>query len=452
MNSSPLNTDLDFSSLLESIEHPAILLSPDYDILASNLSYRQSFGQPHPGERCYQISHGYDRPCDQAGESCPLAACKTSLEKERVLHIHNTPRGKEHIDVEMMPLKDANGEVLYFVEILKPVNIASAEIHRERMVGRSPAFNRVVELINLVAPRDASVLLLGESGSGKELAANAIHEMSQRADRNFVVVECAGLTEPLFESELFGHVKGAFTGATHNKPGLLEEAHGGTLFLDEIGDVPLGMQVKLLRLLETGAYRAVGSTQLKRADFRLVCATHKDLSQMVEVGEFRKDLYYRLNTFPITLPPLRERPDDIALIARSLLEKLAADRTYHLTDSAIKRLQVEPFPGNSRELRNVMERAIIFARSNVIDAQVLENCFDVRATVATVAEEEWLDLRTRERHYLEQLMTHCSGDKEKAAAIAGISVRSLYRKLETHRKSTVMSATSQATTAKAAAY
>ncbi|MFV8816838.1 sigma-54 interaction domain-containing protein [Haliea sp. E17] len=424
-------SELDLASLLAGIEHPAILLSMDYEVLASNRRYQQNFGEIAEGERCYRVSHGYDRPCDQAGESCPLAACKQSKDKERVLHIHNTPRGREHIDVEMLPLKDASGELLYFIEVLKPVKIASAEIHRERMVGRSPAFNRLVELINLVAPHDTSVLLLGESGSGKELAANAIHEASGRADHNFVTVECAGLTETLFESELFGHVKGAFTGATNNKPGLLEDAHGGTLFLDEIGDVPLGMQVKLLRLLETGSFRAVGSTQLKRADFRLVCATHKDLPAMVTAGEFREDLYYRLNTFPITLPPLRERPDDIALIARSLLQKLSPEGKYHLTDSAIKRLQAEHFPGNSRELRNVMERAIIFARSNVIDAQVLEHCLEPQrqATVNTV-EENWVDLPTQERDYLQRLLAHCGGDKAKAAEIAGISVRSLYRKLE----------------------
>lgn len=423
------STNLDFSSLLEGIEHPAILLSTDYEILASNQRYKQSFGDIPDGEHCYRISHGYDRPCDQAGESCPLAACKNSLEKERVLHIHNTPRGREHIDVEMLPLKDAGGDILYFIEMLKPVEIASAEIHRERMVGRSPAFNRLVELINLVAPHDTSVLLLGESGTGKELAANAIHQASGRASHNFVAVECAGLTETLFESELFGHVKGAFTGATQNKPGLLEEAHGGTLFLDEIGDVPLGMQVKLLRLLETGSFRAVGSTQLKRADFRLICATHKDLPAMVSDGAFREDLYHRINTFPITLPPLRERLEDIALIACSLLQKLTGDEKYHLTDSAVKRLQAEAFPGNSRELRNVIERAIIFARSNVIDAQVLENCLKTRPTAAVRNEKTWVDLRTLEQRYLAQLLEHCEGNKIQAAAIAGISVRSLYRKM-----------------------
>ncbi len=428
-------SNLDLSSLLDGIEHPAILLSMDYEILASNRRYQENFGEIPAGEHCYRISHGYDRPCDQAGESCPLAACRQSKDRERVLHIHNTPRGREHIDVELLPLKDASGELLYFIEVLKPVSIASAEIHRERMVGRSPAFNRLVELINLVAPHDTSVLLLGESGTGKELAANAIHAASRRAERNFVTVECAGLTETLFESELFGHVKGAFTGASQNKPGLLEEAHGGTLFLDEIGDVPLGMQVKLLRLLETGTYRAVGSTQVKWADFRLVCATHKQLPALIAAGGFREDLFHRINTFPIVLPPLRERPEDVALIASSLLEKLSPGSKYHLTDSAIRRLQGEPFPGNMRQLRNIMERAIIFTHSNVIDAQVLERslqgCIPAKAPPAVEASEDWPDLKTQQQRYLEKLLAHCAGDKEKAAEMAGISLRSLYRKLGT---------------------
>lgn len=419
---------IDATSVLETIEHPAILLSAEYQVLASNERYRQSFGEVAPGAHCYQISHGYDRPCDQAGESCPLLACQNSQEKERVLHIHNTPRGREHIDVEMLPIKDAGGEPRYFIEVMKPVVIASAEVHRERMVGRSPAFNQMLEMINLVAPGDTSVLLLGESGTGKELAAAAIHQVSSRRARNLVTVECAGLTETLFESELFGHVKGAFTGAVGDKPGLLKAVHGGTLFLDEIGDIPLSMQVKLLRLLETGTYRPVGSTEVKYADFRLLCATHKDLAAMVTAGEFREDLYYRINTFPISLPPLRERPEDIALIARSLLEKLGGEQKYHLTDSAIRRLQAERFPGNIRELRNVLERGLIFAHSNVIDAKVLEPCLGY-TVVAVDASRPWLNLRAQEKRYLQDLLAHCGGDKQRAAEMAGVSVRSLYRKL-----------------------
>ena len=430
------DADLDFSSLLDSLDYPAILLSPEYRILASNKRYLDSFGDVPQGDYCYRVSHGYDRPCDQAGESCPLQACTRSGQRERVLHIHNTPRGREHIDVEMLPLTDRHGKLRYFIEVLKPVKSASAEISSSQMVGRSAAFNTMLELINLVAPHETSVLLLGESGAGKELAAQAIHGTSRRADSAMVTVECAGLTETLFESELFGHVKGAFTGAVSNKPGLLESARGGTLFLDEIGDVPLGMQVKLLRLLETGSYRAVGSTQPKLADFRLVSATNKDLPGMIARGEFREDLYYRINAFPIHLPPLRERREDIALLSRSILKKLSPNGGYRLTDSAVKRLQQREFPGNIRELRNLLERATIFAHSSIIDVPVLERCFSQEVDTAihrSVPSEgrdgPWLDLKNQERYYLKKLLEHCKGDKDRVAEIAGISLRSLYRRL-----------------------
>lgn len=455
------DAELDFRSLLDGLDYPAILLSPDYEILANNQQYQDTFGDITYGDNCFRVSHGYDKPCDQSGESCPLIACTQSGERERVLHIHNTPRGREHIDVEMLPIRDRQGELRYFIEVLKPVKNASAEISSEHMVGQSPAFNKMLELINLVAPHDTSVLLLGESGTGKELAAQAIHNSSERASHPMVTVECAGLTDTLFESELFGHVKGAFTGAVNHKQGLLESARGGTLFLDEIGDVPLSMQVKLLRLLETGSYREVGSTQPKLADFRLVCATHKNILSMVQRGEFREDLYYRINAFPITLPPLDDRKDDIALIARSIIRKLNPDTRYRLTDSAVRHLQRLRFPGNIRELRNLLERATIFAHSNIIDESVIARCAhqddygraimadlqsDISPTLSTspkpsddtwaashsttaMEQHAWPDLKSNETQYLEKLLAYCQGDKQKAANIAGISTRSLYRKL-----------------------
>jgi len=426
------DSDRNVALMLDGFDYPAILVSADYEILATNELYTETFGEiPRDrGSRCYEVSHGYRVPCDQAGESCPLLACKSSGSKERVLHIHSTPRGKEHVDVEMLPIRGEDGELKYFVEILKPVTIASAEFSTQQMVGRSPAFNRLVEMINLVASRDTSVLLMGESGTGKELAAKAIHDASPRHKHTMVTVECAGLTETLFESELFGHVKGAFTGAVSNKPGLLENAEGGTLFLDEIGDVPLGMQVKLLRLIETGSYRAVGSTQLKRAQFRLICATHKNLMEQVASGAFREDLYYRINAFPIVLPPLRERREDVGLIAKSILSKLSPDENYRLTDSGIKMLSACHFAGNVRELRNVLERAIIFAHSNIIDLKILERCLLDAAPRQKIPETfVWEDLKTREARYLNDLLSHCEGDKAQAAKIAGISLRSFYRKL-----------------------
>ncbi|ALO47558.1 sigma-54 interaction domain-containing protein [Pseudohongiella spirulinae] len=421
----------DLAAMLDGFDVPAILVSADYQILATNHHYRDSFGEIdyRQAPRCYRVSHGYDVPCDQAGESCPLNAARVSGAKERVLHIHQTPRGREHVDVEMLPIKAADGSLKYFVELLKPVPVASAEISTADMVGSSPAFNAMLENITRVGPTDASVLLLGESGTGKELAAMAIHRASARSQSAMVTLECSGLTETLFESELFGHVKGAFTGATFNSPGLVEAADGGTLFLDEIGDVPLDMQVKLLRLIETGTYRPVGSREIKRADFRLVCATHKDIFQMVCDGRFRQDLYYRINVFPIHMPSLHERSADIPVLANSILRKLDGTGRCLLTDSAIKVLQKHRYVGNIRELRNILARALVLANTHVIDGKVVRSCLAVDRR--SVPESDDLpDLKTNESLYLDRVLTACQGDKEKAAAIAGISVRSLYRKLE----------------------
>lgn len=425
------DVQMDLAAMLDGFDVPAILVSTDYQILATNHHYRDSFGVIDYAQapRCYRVSHGYDVPCDQAGESCPLDAARLSGAKERVLHIHQTPRGPEHVDVEMLPIKAADGRLKYFVELLKPVPVASTDAGAADMVGSSPAFNIMVENITRVGPTDASVLLLGESGTGKELAAMAIHQASARSARALVTLECSGLTETLFESELFGHVKGAFTGATYNSPGLVAAADGGTLFLDEIGDVPLSMQVKLLRLIETGTYRPVGSRDMKRADFRLICATHKNIFEMVQDGRFRQDLYYRINVFPIRIPSLQERKSDLPVLANSILHKLDDTGRCLLTDSAINALREHRYVGNIRELRNILARAMVLANTHVIDGKVVRSCLDIDRA-QPVSNAVLPDLKTNELLYLEQVLAACDGDKEKAAAIAGISVRSLYRKLE----------------------
>ncbi|MEQ8517271.1 MAG: sigma 54-interacting transcriptional regulator, partial [Chromatocurvus sp.] len=293
-------SDMDptYASMLDGYESPAILVSRNYEILATNDLYRDAFGLPAVADRlprCYAVSHGYDRPCDEAGETCPLAAASESGERERVLHIHETPKGREHVDVEMLPITDERGKIQFFIELLRPLPTVGEKAVSQDMAGQSPAFNEMLVLISRVARSDVAVLLAGESGAGKELAAHTLHRNSLRNHSQMVTLECAGLTETLFESELFGHVRGAFTGANYHKAGLVEAANGGTLFLDEIGDVPLPLQVKLLRLIETGTYRQVGSTDIRHADFRLVCATHKNLEAMVAEGRFRQDLYYRIN-------------------------------------------------------------------------------------------------------------------------------------------------------------
>ncbi len=441
MNVIARDTHPTVARMLDSYDSPAILVSRDYEILATNDLYRDKFGELDPGEerpRCYAVSHGYDRPCDEAGETCPLRAATASRNRERVLHIHQTPRGEEHVDVEMLPVFDEAGDLEFFIELLRPLRTGSVNEPELAMTGSSPAFNEMMGLISRVAPGEVAVLLSGESGSGKELAAHAIHQHSRRAKRHMVTLECAGLTETLFESELFGHVRGAFTGANFHKPGLVEAANGGTLFLDEIGDVPRPLQVKLLRLIETGTYRQVGSTEVRHSDFRLVCATHKDLEQLVAEGQFREDLYYRINVFPIRVPALRERLEDLQGIARRILEELGEGRHHHLTQSATDRLRQHRFPGNIRELRNILARAMLLANTNVIDRDVIDRALapsrqrpagEEEPAAATSNVPEDLSLHAAERRYLRWLLAHVGGDKQRAAEAAGISVRSLYRKL-----------------------
>lgn len=343
---SPHPPPQDLIAFLDGLEEPHIVFDTDYRIVAANAAYLRQFdaGPAVVGRRCYEVSHHFDVPCDQAGESCPLARSRQSGQVERVLHLHHTPQGEEYVNIELTPVPSADGTPAFYVEKMAHMPLASGMPAGQGLIGRAPAFVRMLDLVARVAPSQASVLLLGESGTGKELVARAVHDASPRARKPLVVVDCASLPETLFESELFGHERGAFTGATQAKPGLVESANGGTLFLDEVGDIPLPMQVKLLRLLETGTHRRVGSTELRHTDVRVVAATHRDLPRMVAEGRFREDLYYRLCVFPIALPPLRERASDIRLLAPALLQRVAPHRTLRLAQDALALLQTKRFP------------------------------------------------------------------------------------------------------------
>lgn len=433
----------DVGALVSYLEYdplPAIVLDPQYQILAANRAYQRQFGvegQAHVGRRCYQVSHHYDVPCDQAGEHCPMKRAAESRGADRVLHIHHTPRGPEHVDVELRPIIDARGEIIAYVERLATVRGASARPSAEGLVGRAPAFNEAISALQRVAPSTLPVLLLGESGTGKELFAHALHEASDRAQRPFVVVDCSGITETLFESELFGFEKGAFTGATSRKPGLVETAQGGTLFLDEIGDVPLSIQVKLLRLIETGTFRRVGGTEIQRADFRLVAATHKPLEQMIPAGQFRADLYFRISAFPIHLPAVRERVEDIALLADSILARIASaghgsPRKALISPDALALLRAYSWPGNIRELRNVLERASLLADDGVIRPGHLPESLrrETMASPESLPATAFVLPRKVSDAELARAAVESGGKRSELAARLGMSERTLYRRLK----------------------
>jgi DNA-binding NtrC family response regulator len=307
----------------------------------------------------------------------------------------------------------------------------SYESPRYRLVGSSPAMRKVVGLIEKVAATDATVLVRGASGTGKELVARALHSNSSRHARPMVTINCAALQENLLESELFGHEKGAFTGAVAAKPGLVEVAEGGTLFIDEIGEMAPGLQAKLLRVLEDGHYRRVGGTQEMHADIRVVAATNRDLAEEIKKGRFREDLFYRLNVVSIFLPPLRERREDI----RELVEHFLSTRQIgplrsRVDADAMKALLAYPWPGNVRELANVLERAQILAENHVITPEDLpENI--VSAAPAPPAEAgDPHHLSEVERRHVQAILQQEKGNKVHAARVLGISRRSLYRLIE----------------------
>ncbi|MCI0545910.1 MAG: sigma-54 dependent transcriptional regulator [Candidatus Rokubacteria bacterium] len=306
-----------------------------------------------------------------------------------------------------------------------------AEVERQhgldRVIARSRSMLAVLEQARAVADSDASVLLLGESGTGKELVARALHWTSSRGSGPFVAVNCAAVPEPLLESELFGHEKGAFTGADRKRPGLFAAAHGGTLFLDEVGDLPGTIQVKLLRAIQDKAVRPVGGAETLQLDLRLVTATNRDLATMVQDGRFREDLYYRLAVIPIRLPALRERPEDIPLLAEHFRERAAArlgKRVTAVSAAAAEWMRQHRWPGNVRELENVVERAVVLARGPEITRADLGTEFAVAPGVPSLRPT----LDELEHQYIRRVLDEVHGDKSAAAKILGVSVRTLQRK------------------------
>lgn len=414
-------------SYLEHDPQPSIVLDTAYTILAANAAYQRQFGgggKPAVGAKCHRVSHHYAVPCDQAGEVCPMRKARESRVAERMLHVHHTPRGPEHVDVELRPILDEHGLVIAFVERMNRITMASAQPQQHGLVGRAAAFKTALEGLQRAAPAQIPVLLQGESGTGKELFARALHLGSSRAEGPLVVVDCTGLTESLFESELFGYEKGAFTGALQRKTGLAEAAHGGTLFLDEIGEVPLAMQVKLLRLIESGSFRPVGSLRTVHSDFRLVCATHKPLREMAAAGTFREDLYYRISGFPIRLPSLRERVEDLPLLVETLLQRIAGSSPLQIDNEALRVLQAHSFPGNIRELRNILERAQLFADNGIIRIEHLPE--EVRGEGGQAGVRRGTqDERGRLAHALESF----AGSRSELAKHLGMSERTLCRRL-----------------------
>jgi two-component system response regulator GlrR len=299
----------------------------------------------------------------------------------------------------------------------------------ENVVARSPEMQRLFQQIAQVAESDATILLFGETGTGKEVMARVIHTNSRRGKGPFVALNCAAIPETLFESELFGHVKGAFTSAHGAKRGLFQMANGGTLFLDEIGEMPLSMQVKLLRAVQEREIREVGSDNSVKVDVRIIAATNKDLSEAVKNGTFRNDLYYRISVVPLFIPPLRDRRDDIPLLAQHFLQlsvKRSNKEVKGFTPAALHRLMIHPWPGNVRELENVVEKAVVMSRQDMLTPDLLP--------AVSVSDESPLKPLTEakeefERTYLKTVLQLTSGNISRAAQFAGRYRADFYKML-----------------------
>ncbi len=396
-----------------------------------------------PAVKCHTAFAGQSDPCP----TCPAQQVFDGLDFKQVIE-QVPPDATTCGVVETFPLHSADGELACVVQILKPRGTAgrsTAEAglpkdsdHLGGMIGHSPAMRDLFEMIRLIADSQATVLLQGESGTGKELVARTIHQLSARREKPFVVVDCGTLTETLLESELFGHLKGAFTGAHASKKGLFQEADGGTIFLDEIADTSAHFQAKLLRVLQEGEVKPVGSGRSTKVDVRVISATNKDLQGLIKAKTFREDLYYRLAVLPLALPPLRDRREDIPLLVRHFVEASCLRHRKPLRDvttDAMRALMNAPWPGNIRELEHLIERAVVTTSGPQVTQAHLFGSNPSRTTPAET------DLRTvartaaqqAERTRIEEALRQASGNRSYAARLLKVSRANLYNKLRAYQ-------------------
>ncbi len=421
--------------IIDIIPDPFVVIDRNYQIVAANRSYRERYGVRAGdvvGRRCHEVSHHSAVPCSQNGEHCPLDEVLVNKQATQVMHVHYDRYGQEeYVQLHASPLLE-DGEVRYMGETIFVVTPPEGD-GENKLVGRSRPLLRMTSLLQRVAPTQTTVLLLGESGVGKEQVAKYLHRYSSHNDRPFVVVDCGALGESLIESELFGHERGAFTGATQRKKGLFEAAHGGTLFIDEIGELPLPLQTKLLRALETGTIRRIGGTEYIQFDVRIIAATNRDMKQMVADGEFREDLYYRLSAFPIDVPALRERKDDVPMLAEYFLSGMRnAERHIPLSAEVIEALLDYDYPGNVRELRNIVERAVIMAGDGVLLPEHFN--FEHRYSISNSPRQTRAVLLPRGQRISDsqilEALARAGGHRSKAAELLDMSERTLYRRLK----------------------
>jgi transcriptional regulator with PAS, ATPase and Fis domain len=435
-------------SLVDAHPGPFALIDEAFNIVACNRKYAEAYTYLDPadivGMKCHEVSHKSASNCELNGEECPLARVFRTGESMQVIHRHfDRNHDPEYVAIHGSPVFGDNGKLLYMGEGMHSISKEAELIFDEQkmVVGCCPSFTRVLDNLCMVADTDAPVLIHGETGTGKELAAQLLHRKSSRGTGELITVDCTQFTEEMFVNELFGHEQGAYTGCVGQKKGLVELAHKGTLFLDEIGEMPLSIQAKFLRVLETGVFRRLGGTKEIKADFRVIAATNRDLKHMVENGKFRSDLYYRINCMQVELPPLRHRKDDLPeLVSHFLSRKVMGTYSATVSKEALALLRRYNFPGNMRELKNLLERATLLARGGVIRPEHLPE--DIRHYNPA------LDTDTAQRNHeleahaceacnqpvtldlIRRTLDHFHGSRRLTAKALKISERTLYRRLK----------------------
>jgi len=446
-------------SLINSQESPAVVIDKHYRIIAANRAYCASYGVEADtviGHCCHEISHHSPIPCHQNGEDCPHKEVLTTNSPFEVMHTHydyaNRP---DRVRIKAYPIETANGDRLVLETIHRLTPAVDLTCEEMQMVGHAPVFLQCLETMRLVAKSHIPVLLYGETGVGKEMAAQYIHEQSGRRSKPYVELNCAAIPEALFESELFGHERGAFTGCVGLKRGLLETADKGTLFLDEVGELPLSMQVKLLHVLDSGEFRRLGDTATIKVDVRIITATNQNLIAMVADGSFREDLYFRIAGVKIDIPPLRERRMDIPALAEALIKRMChRDKTErcHLTNTAMERLMGYDFPGNVRELLNILDHARALSPDGIITPEHIhlgENHHSPRTgtadktplthpapaarTAAAAETNAPRSLADAEARHIATLLERHDHNRHAVAEALGISERTLYRKIKRYQ-------------------
>jgi DNA-binding NtrC family response regulator len=443
-------------SLADLYAQPFVVIGPDLRVRLVNRAFEEVYGiarEQAVGRPCYEFLHAGGKrpcPCGPDGSHCPFRDVFSGATAQVSVSTYLDEGGVERlVRIQGHPLKTAAGGIMLgeLIQVDEPADaVASTDTPESdpglRMVGGSGLFRQILGKLRLAAASKAPVLLEGATGTGKELAAGYIHRHSDRAGGPFVTLDCTTLGKDLFESEVFGHERGAFTGSAGKRQGLFERAHRGTLFLDEIGEMPLPLQAKLLRVLESGEFRRVGSDVTHKADVRIVCASNRDLR---DTNGFRQDLYFRIACIRVRMPSLAERAEDIPVLARELLLRIGAtsQRSYRLGSDALALLRSHPFPGNIRELRNVLWVAAVHSDNGRISAEQIALALQVEPVVNGSGQPQAMavpgqappptaapvTLKDLEACHMRDLLAAHGGNRRAAAAALQISERTLYRKL-----------------------